>query len=199
MWLGKRLFDLFFAVLGLIALSPVFAVIAIWIKKDSEGPVFFRQERVGLGGHPFRIHKFRTMRMDNHGLLVTVGGDPRITRSGNFLRKYKLDELAQIIDVLKGDMSFVGPRPEVPRYVAAYPEEIKQKALSVRPGITDWASLEFKDENDILRDSKDPEKDYIEKILPAKLKYHLKYVESASFLGDIKVILLTLKAIFFRG
>ncbi|MFM6929118.1 MAG: sugar transferase [Bdellovibrio sp.] len=199
MWLGKRVFDLIFSLGGLVVLSPILIALSMWIKMDSKGPVFFRQERVGLDGRLFFIHKFRTMRTANQGLLITVAGDPRITRSGSFLRKYKLDELAQLLDVLKGDMSFVGPRPEVSRYVAAYPEEVRIKTLSVRPGITDWASIEFKDENDILRESVDPEKDYIEKILPIKLKYHLAYVESASFFGDIKVILLTLKAIFFRG
>lgn len=201
MWLGKRLFDLFFAGIGICLLFPLFLVMAIWVKIDSKGPVFFRQERVGRDGKIFRIHKFRTMSVnaEKMGLQITVGQDSRITKSGFFLRKYKLDELPQLIDVVLGDMSLVGPRPEVPRYVEAYPAECRSKALSVRPGVTDWASIEFKDESSILGSSQSPEEDYIEKILPIKLKYHMQYVDSASFLEDVKIIFLTLKAIFFRG
>lgn len=198
MWLGKRLFDFILAGAGLLVLSPLFMIIAIWIKRDSQGPVFFRQERVGLNGEIFRIHKFRTMitNAESKGLQLTVGLDTRVTKSGSFLRKYKLDELPQLIDVVLGDMSLVGPRPEVPKYVAFYPSEIKSIALSVRPGITDAASIQLKDENEILGSSTQPEKDYIEKILPMKLKYHLEYVSTASFVGDLKLIFQTLKEIF---
>ena len=198
MWLGKRFFDFVFSLLGLLVLSPIFLTVALWVKRDSVGPIFFRQVRVGLNGKEFRIHKFRTMRMDAEakGLQITVGEDPRITYSGRFLRKYKIDELPQLIDVLFGSMSLVGPRPEVPKYVAQYPPNIKSIALSVRPGITDRASIEFKDENEILGASAQPEKDYVEKVLPIKLRYHLEYASNASFLGDLKLIFLTLKEIF---
>ncbi|WP_413944575.1 sugar transferase [Bdellovibrio sp. HCB-162] len=198
MWLGKRIFDFALAIVGLVVLSPLFVLIAIWIKLDSPGPIFFRQTRVGLRGSTFRIHKFRTMRTDaeKNGPQLTVGRDVRVTHSGELLRKYKIDELPQLIDVLIGNMSFVGPRPEVPRYVAKYPAEIREKALSVRPGITDRASIEFKDENVILGTSSDPERDYVEKILPIKLKYHLEYIARASLLEDLKLIFLTLKEIF---
>lgn len=198
MWLGKRQFDFVLALMGLLALSPLFLVVAAWIKFDSRGPVFFRQVRVGLNGQTFRIHKFRTMRIDAEkmGPQLTIGQDSRVTSSGQFLRKYKLDELAQLLDVLQGKMSFVGPRPEVPRYVEKYPEALKGKALSVRPGITDWASLEFKDENEILGQSADPERDYVEKIIPIKLKYHLQYIENASMGQDLVLIFRTLKEIF---
>lgn len=198
MWLGKRLFDFISSALGLLVLSPVFLVLVIWIKKDSKGPVFFRQVRVGLKGKTFRIHKFRTMRVDAEklGLQITVGEDQRITSAGHFLRKYKLDELPQLIDVFLGDMSLVGPRPEVPKYVDKYPEQARTAALSVKPGVTDRASIEFKDENLILAGSQDPEKDYVEKILPIKLKYHMDYAANASFMGDLKLIFLTLKEIF---
>lgn len=198
MWVGKRIFDFVLATIGLVILSPLFILIALWIKMDSSGPVFFRQTRVGLNGRVFRIHKFRTMRTDAEkiGPQITVGRDARVTRSGELLRKYKIDELPQLIDVLVGSMSFVGPRPEVPRYVDKYPADVKEKALSVRPGITDRASIEFKDENEILGGSSDPEKDYVEKILPIKLKYHLEYVASASLSEDLKLIFLTLKEIF---
>ncbi|MEK2645212.1 sugar transferase [Bdellovibrio sp. BCCA] len=198
MWLGKRVFDFVLAMIGLVVLSPLFILIALWIKMDSAGPIFFRQTRVGLNGRVFRIHKFRTMRTDAEkiGPQLTVGRDARVTRSGELLRKYKIDELPQLIDVLVGSMSFVGPRPEVPRYVDKYPAGVKEKALSVRPGITDRASIEFKDENEILGGSADPEKDYVEKILPIKLKYHLEYVARASLSEDLKLIFLTLKEIF---
>nr|WP_295903189.1 sugar transferase [uncultured Bdellovibrio sp.] len=198
MWLGKRQFDFILALIGLLVLSPLFLVVAAWIKFDSKGPVFFRQVRVGLKGKTFRIHKFRTMSTDAEkiGPQLTIGKDSRVTLSGQFLRRYKLDELPQLLDVLQGKMSFVGPRPEVPRYVEKYPEALKDKALSVRPGITDWASLEFKDENEILGQSEDPERDYVEKIIPIKLKYHLQYIENASMSQDLELIFRTLKEIF---
>jgi lipopolysaccharide/colanic/teichoic acid biosynthesis glycosyltransferase len=148
--MGKRLFDLAFALLALMGIAPVLLLAALWIKVDSVGPVFFRQVRVGRDGREFRIYKFRTMgaASESAGLQITVGVDPRITRSGHFLRRYKIDELPQFLNVLMGDMSIVGPRPEVPRYVALYSPEQRRVVLSVRPGITDLASLEYKDEND---------------------------------------------------
>ena len=170
--LAKRLFDLFFTIPGLLLLAPVMACLSIWIKLDSEGPVFFRQERVGRRGKSFKIYKFRTMCLNAEakGRQITVGNDPRITQSGFFLRKYKLDELPQLLNVFIGEMSLVGPRPEVPRYVAMYPEDIRQIVLSVPPGITDFASIEYKDENEILGRAIDPQKAYIEEVLPIKVK-----------------------------
>ena len=193
----KRWFDLLASGLGLIALSPLLMLIALLIKLDSKGPVFFRQERVGRFGKVFRIHKFRTMITDaeRKGLQITVGADARVTRVGGTLRKYKLDELPQLIDVLIGDMSLVGPRPEVPRYVACYPEETKDIVLSVRPGITDRASIEYKDENRILGLAEDPHRAYVEQVLPVKLGYYINYVRRRTFLGDLKIILATLVAI----
>ena len=195
--IAKRLFDLFFTIPGLILLSPLFTIIATWIKFDSQGPVFFRQERVGRYGKLFRIFKFRTMCTDAEakGRQITVGADPRITRSGAFLRKYKLDELPQLLNVLAGEMSLVGPRPEVPRYVALYPENVREHVLSVPPGITDYASIEYKDENDILGRAVDPDKAYIEEVMPAKLAYYLRYVAGRSLWVDLKLIVKTIKAI----
>lgn len=193
----KRGFDLFASAFGLLLLSPVFLVLAFLIKIDSPGPVFFRQERVGRQGRLFRIHKFRTMVTDaeRKGLQITVGADARVTRVGAVLRRFKLDELPQLIDVVLGDMSLVGPRPEVPRYVACYPEGIRQIVLSVRPGITDRASIEYKDENRILGLANDPHRAYVEEVLPVKLRYYADYVANRSFFGDIRIILATLVAI----
>lgn len=190
----KRIFDFFFAMLGLFLLLPVFVVAALWVKVDSSGPIFFRQERIGKSGKPFQIFKFRTMVVNAEalGARVTVGADARITGSGVFLRKYKLDELPQLINVLKGEMSLVGPRPEVAEYVAYWPEEIRGLILSVSPGITDFASIEFHDEASILAKSKDPQRAYIEEILPIKQNYYLRYVRERSLLLDIKLIMLTL-------
>lgn len=198
--MGKRVLDLFGAALGLLLFSPLLAFIAIWIKLDSRGSIFFRQERVGRHGQPFRIHKFRTMVVDAEarGLQLTTGKDPRITRSGEFLRKYKLDELAQLFDVLYGDMSLVGPRPEVPKYVAHYPPELKDIALSVKPGITDFASIEYRDENRILATAPDPEAAYIRHVLPVKLKYHKKYATEQSVLLDLYLICKTAVLVFGR-
>ncbi|ACD95206.1 sugar transferase [Trichlorobacter lovleyi] len=195
----KRLFDLFFSFLGVVLLAPLFLFISFWIKSDSHGPVFFRQERVGRFGKPFRIFKFRTMCLDAEakGRQITVGEDPRITRSGRFLRHYKLDELPQLLNVIWGEMSLVGPRPEVPRYVAMYPPEVRDLVLSVPPGITDYASIEYKDENAILGRAKDPDKAYIEEILPVKLAYYQRYTTSRSLWIDFKLILATFKTIFF--
>jgi lipopolysaccharide/colanic/teichoic acid biosynthesis glycosyltransferase len=193
----KRWFDLLACGLGLIALSPLFLLVAILIKLDSRGPIFFRQERVGRFGKAFQIHKFRTMVTDAemNGLQITVGADARVTRVGRTLRKYKLDELPQLIDVLLGDMSLVGPRPEVRRYVAFYPEEMKDIILSVRPGITDRASIEYKDENRILGLAEDANRAYVEEVLPVKLGYYVDYVKGRTFLGDLKIIFATLVAI----
>jgi lipopolysaccharide/colanic/teichoic acid biosynthesis glycosyltransferase len=195
--IAKRLFDLLCAGLGLLFLAPLFLLIALMIKLDTAGPVFFRQERVGRFGIHFRIHKFRTMTVNAEakGLQLTTGNDGRITRTGQWLRKYKLDELAQLIDVVLGKMSLVGPRPEVPRYVAMYPEAARKIILSVRPGITDLASIEFKDENEILTVSKDPERDYIEKILPKKIHLYQKYVSERSLWFDLALIFKTIRAI----
>jgi lipopolysaccharide/colanic/teichoic acid biosynthesis glycosyltransferase len=196
--ISKRLFDLFCSGLGLFFLSPLFLIIAVLITLDSKGPVFFRQERVGLNGRVFRIHKFRTMSVDaeRKGLQVTVGTDHRITRVGAVLRKYKLDELAQLIDVFAGDMGLVGPRPEVPKYIAFYPAKVRAEVLSVRPGITDWASIKFKDENDILGRALDPEKAYVEEVLPIKQHYYVEYVRGRSFFGDLRIIFVTLFVVF---
>lgn len=195
--IAKRIFDLVFSLAGLILLSPLFLIIALLIKLDSPGAVFFRQTRVGRGGEPFRIHKFRTMATEAsaRSLQLTVGADPRITRTGRWLRKYKLDELPQLIDVVRGKMSLVGPRPEVPEYVKCYSREQKDIVLSVRPGITDNASIEYRDENAILAESDNPEQDYIEKIMPIKLGYYLRYVAERSMTGDIAIILRTFRAV----
>lgn len=175
--------------LGLIILSPLFAVVALWIKLDSRGPVFYRQVRVGRGKKDFRIFKFRSMRPDSDRKgLITVGGrDPRVTRSGYYIRKYKLDEFPQLINVFLGDMSLVGPRPEVRKYVDMYtPEQLR--ILDVRPGITSLASIRYRDENEILASSSDPERTYIEEIMPDKIKIDLEYVGKAGLMTDIKVI-----------
>jgi lipopolysaccharide/colanic/teichoic acid biosynthesis glycosyltransferase len=189
-------FDICASLLGLIVLFPIFLMIAIWIKCDSLGPVFFRQQRVGRFGMPFCIHKFRTMRMDSETKgRLTVGLDSRITSSGHFLRKSKLDELPQLIDILLGKMSLVGPRPEVQEFIDEYPDVVRDKVLSVRPGITDLASIEMVDENAVLGQYDDARQAYIDIILPLKQKYYLDYVDSRSFWLDLKIIFLTLKRI----
>jgi lipopolysaccharide/colanic/teichoic acid biosynthesis glycosyltransferase len=195
--MAKRWFDWLASGIGLVLLAPLLLVLAVWIKLDSSGPVFFRQERVGRGGKLFRIHKFRTMVTDaeRRGLQITVGADARVTRVGQWLRKYKLDELPQLLDVWLGHMSLVGPRPEVPRYVACYPAKVRDVVLSVRPGITDRASIEFKDENLILGRAADPDKAYVEEVLPIKLKYYVEYIETNSLLGDVYLIIRTFAAL----
>ena len=191
----KRLFDIISSSAGLIFLSPVFLFVAIWIKLDSKGPVFYRQVRVGKNGRDFRIYKFRSMRRgaDKKGLITVGGRDPRVTRSGYYIRKYKLDELPQLINVFTGEMSVVGPRPEVRKYVDLYTEE-QLKVLSVKPGITDIASIKYRNENELLDKADNPDKMYTEVIMPDKLKYNLEYIEKASFLYDIKLIFRTFKA-----
>lgn len=195
--IAKRLFDLFWTIPSLFLLSPIFLFIGVWVKIDSPGPVFFRQERVGRFGKSFRIFKFRTMCLDaeSKGRQITVGADPRITRSGNFLRKTKLDELPQLINVILGEMTLVGPRPEVPRYVALYPTDVRERVLSVPPGITDNASIEYKDESTILGQAADPDKAYIEEVMPIKLEYYQRYVAERSLWLDFTLILRTLREI----
>ena len=197
----KRLFDLIFAGAGLVVLAPLLLGIALWIKLDSAGPVFFRQQRVGRFGVLFRIHKFRTMRDDApaHGPQLTIGADPRITRAGRFLRASKLDEVPQLFDVLTGTMSLVGPRPEVPRYVALYPPALRDKVLSVRPGITDPASIEYRDESALLATAADPERVYVEQVMPAKLRRAARYVDEISLRGDLRLIGATLRALWARA
>lgn len=187
----KRLFDVICAALGLVVLSPVLLLAALWVKLDSPGPALFRQTRVGRRGVPFTIHKFRTMRVAP-GAAITVGADPRITRSGHVLRQTKLDELPQLWDVLRGAMSLVGPRPELPHYVALYPAALREHVLSVRPGITDPASLAFSHEAELLAAASDPEREYREVILPAKLQLSADYAARASLATDLKLILATL-------
>lgn len=180
-------------------LSPVLLAVALWVKLDSPGPVFFRQVRVGRGGSLFRIHKFRTMQVntERQGQL-TVGADSRVTGAGRFLRKSKIDELPQLLDVLYGDMSLVGPRPEVPKYVAHYPDEVRDIVLSVRPGITDWASIRMIDENEILGKAADPEQAYIDEVLPEKLAYYVRYAQTHSLAEDVRIIFATLLKIVKR-
>ncbi|MCC2626031.1 MAG: hypothetical protein K0R14_1904 [Burkholderiales bacterium] len=196
----KRIFDIVCSLMGLIILSPLFIIIAVLVKYTTPGPVFFRQIRVGHYGHEFSIYKFRTMvvNAENMGLHITVGDDARVTILGKFLRKTKLDELAQLINVLKGDMSLVGPRPEVPEYVKIYPQEIKDIVLSVRPGITDWASIKMIDENLLLAKVNNPEQMYLNQILPQKLGYAVKYVKTRSFITDLIIIVTTIGRIFIR-
>jgi len=196
----KRLFDFIASFFGLILLTFIFVLAALWIKIDSRGPIFFRQERVGFQGSIFRIHKFRTMVLDaeKKGKQITVGADSRITSVGGFLRKYKLDELPQLIDVLVGNMSLVGPRPEVSKYIDYYSDDEKHDVLSVKPGITDNASIEFRDESELLTSSKDPEATYISEVLPRKIALYRKYVRERSFFGDVAIIFKTIFLIIKR-
>jgi lipopolysaccharide/colanic/teichoic acid biosynthesis glycosyltransferase len=186
---ARRALDLLIAIPATLLLLPVFAVIAIWIKFDSSGPIFFLQERIGLGGHPFRIFKFRTMVVDaeQRGTQITIGRDPRITHCGHFLRQYRFDELPQLFNVLRGEMSIVGPRPEVPRYVALYSDEQRQ-ILAYRPGITSPASIAFSNESEILSRYTDPENFYRTKLMPAKIAVDLHYSTQATALSDCLVI-----------
>ena len=188
----KRIFDILASGCGLLILSPLFLVLAIWIKLDSKGPVFYRQVRVGKDSKDFRIYKFRSMRTDaDKSSLITIGGrDPRVTYSGYYIRKYKLDELAQLINVFIGDMSLVGPRPEVRRYVDMYTPE-QMKVLEVKPGITDYASIEYIDENMLLEESSDPHKTYIEEVMPAKLALNMKYIKNPTLFEYFKLIFMT--------
>lgn len=190
----KRFLDLFWSVLGIWATGPIMAAACLWVKLDSKGPFFYRQERIGLNGKPFKIFKFRTMiiNADKVGTLITVGGrDPRITTSGYWLRKFKIDELPQFINVLYGQMSFVGPRPEVKKYVDLYTPQ-QREVLSVRPGITDIASIAYRNENEILEKKPDPEKYYQEVIMQRKLKLNMLYIKKRNVCSDIYVILRTI-------
>ncbi len=192
----KRLFDIVVSSVLLMLLSPVFAVLAIAIKLDSKGPVFYRQTRVTRYGEEFRIFKFRSMVTDaDKGSLLTVGGDSRITKTGKFIRKYKLDEFSQLIDVFRGTMTFVGTRPEVPKYVKKYTPEM-MATLLLPAGITSEASIYYKDENELLDAADDVEKTYLEVVLPDKMKYNLAAIRSFSFIDDIKVMILTVLAVF---
>ena len=192
----KRLFDIVASGCGLLILSPIFIILAIWIKLDSKGPVFYRQVRVGFHNKDFRIFKFRSMRVEaDKGSLVTIGGhDPRVTRSGYFIRKYKLDEFPQLINVFIGEMSLVGPRPEVRHYVDYWTTE-QMHVLDVRPGITDPASIKFRNENELMEKAEDPENYYINVIMQEKIKLYLDYVQNANFWYDIKLIFKTFMVI----
>jgi len=190
--MSKRLFDLFFSGVGLLFLLPLLIIVATLVKLNSRGPVFFIQERIGRNFHPFGIFKFRSMAIDasTNGPLITVEGDKRVTRIGKYLRKYKIDELPQLINVFIGDMSLVGPRPEVKKYVDLFRKDY-ERLLTVRPGITDPASITFSREESVLLASADWEKDYVEKILPEKIRLALTYLENPSILTDVKLILQT--------
>lgn len=199
--MAKRAFDIVCSAIGLLLLAPLLIVIAALVALDSPGPILFRQERVGRYGRRFRIHKFRTMRHSpaSAGPSLTAGADLRVTRVGAVLRRYKLDELPQLIDVVLGDMSLVGPRPEVPEYVAHYSESDREAVLSVRPGITDRASLEYSDESALLAGAADPHRFYIDEVLPMKLRHYREYVSSHSMIGDIRIILATIGKVFFAA
>jgi lipopolysaccharide/colanic/teichoic acid biosynthesis glycosyltransferase len=199
--MAKRAFDLLLSAVLLLLLAPLLIGLALWVRLDSPGPVFFRQERVGRHGRLFRIHKLRTMVNDatSRGPALTVGADPRITRAGAFLRGHRLDELPQLIDVLQGHMSLVGPRPELPRYVAHYPPGLRDRALAVRPGITDPSSLDWLDEASVLAAAADPEREYIDHILPAKLLAAASYAERATLASDLGVLWRTARVLFGAG
>ena len=194
----KRLFDIVFSLFGLILISPLLLVVAVLIKISSPGPVFYRGERIGKSGKPFRIFKFRTMvaNAENLGGPSTAGDDPRLTKIGNFLKKYQLDELPQLINVMAGDMSLVGPRPEVKIYIDMMTEEERSVILSTKPGMTDLASLWNFHENEVLKGSADPEKTYMEKIRPEKIRLQMEYVKNRSFLLDLKIVIKTILRIF---
>lgn len=189
----KRLFDITASFFGILILSPLFIFISLWVGLSSKGGVFYKQIRVGKNNKDFKLYKFRSMRVnsDKQGLLTVGSKDSRITKAGYFIRKYKIDELPQLINVLKGDMSFVGPRPEVRRYVDLYSEE-QMKVLSVRPGITDPASIKYRNENDLLSSASNPEEYYIQHIMPDKLKINIDYINTRTFVKDIKIIFQTI-------
>lgn len=192
----KRIFDIGASFFGLVILSPILLLIAIFIKIDSKGPVLFKQQRVGKNKKKFEIYKFRTMVTDAEkiGKQITIGNDSRITNVGKFIRKCKLDELPQLLNVLSGEMSLVGPRPEVPKYVELY-DEYQEQILLVKPGITDYASIEFRNENEILGKSSSPEETYIKDIMPTKIELNVKYIKNISLYEDLKLIIKTVKAI----
>ncbi len=189
----KRLFDVVCSFFGLLVLSPLFVFLSLWVGLGSKGGVFYKQKRVGRFNKDFTLYKFRSMRVgaDKKGLLTIGGKDSRVTKAGLFIRKYKLDELPQLLNVLKGDMSFVGPRPEVRKYVDMYTER-QLKVLDVRPGITDLASIKYRNENDLLAAADNPEQYYIDVVMQDKLALNLQYIETRTFLGDIKLIFRTI-------
>jgi len=195
----KRILDITFSLIGLLLLSPLFIITAILIKIDSPGPLFFRQARVGKGFKEFKIYKFRTMYSNTkkNEITTTISGDPRITRVGKFLRRTKIDELPQLVNVFLGNMSLVGPRPDVPKYVAMFKKDY-DIILTIRPGITDFSSIEFVNEEEILKKYKDPEEGYIKDILPREIELYKKYVREKSLFVDIKLIFLTLKKLILR-
>lgn len=195
----KRLLDFIIVFIGLLVLVPFFLIVAILIKLDSSGPVFYMQERVGRNGTIFKLFKFRSMRIDSDkSVLITIGKrDPRITATGYFLRKFKIDELPQLLNVLKGEMSLVGPRPEVEKFVKLYTAD-QQRVLSVKPGITDYASIEFRNENELLEGKADPIDFYVREIMPEKLRLNLMYIDNQSLLTDIRIIFKTLFLIISR-
>lgn len=198
---AKRVFDVLASLTALIVLSPVLMLTALAIRLDSQGPILFRQERVGKNGRIFRIRKFRSMRVVQCEEVreITVGQDSRITPVGRFIRMTKIDELPQLVDVLVGSMSIVGPRPEVPRYVALYPPELKAEVLSVRPGITDRASVMFRNESELLAQSSEPEQFYVNEILPRKLAIYADYARQVSLAEDCRIIWATLRSLFQSG
>jgi lipopolysaccharide/colanic/teichoic acid biosynthesis glycosyltransferase len=191
----KRLFDCVAAGAGLVLVSPVCAIVAILVRATSPGPILFRQERVGLDGMPFNIRKFRTMRIDHGGPAVSTASDHRITAVGRVLRKSKIDELPQLLDVLQGKMSLVGPRPEVPAYVELWPVHLREQILSVRPGITDPASIAYRNEADELEKADEPESYYLDVILPRKAEMYAKYVREQSFAGDLRILIATARSL----
>lgn len=195
--MAKRIFDIFFSIVGLLCIAPVFLLLSLLIALDSKGGVFYKQMRIGKNLKPFKLFKFRSMHTnaDKKGLLTVGNKDNRITKVGYYLRKYKLDELPQLINVLIGDMSIVGPRPEVEKYVKMYNNE-QLKVFNVKPGITDWASIKYVNENELLAQSANPEQTYIQEIMPAKLILNLEYVKNNNLFVDFKIIFLTIKAIF---
>ena len=193
---AKRAMDVGLCLIALPLLLPLMTGIAVVVKLDSPGPALFRQQRVGRGGALFRIHKFRTMYVhDGAGPLITAQHDARVTRAGRWLRATKLDELPQLIDVLKGDMSLVGPRPEVPRYMALYADDVRRRILSVRPGITDRAAIEFRDEAALLAEAADLERVYVERVMPVKQRYYLDYVAQRTLIGDLRILFDTVRAL----
>ena len=191
--IAKRILDATVSAVALILLSPLLAFLALWVRIDSPGPAIFRQQRVGLRGKPFDILKFRSMHVTQDGPEITASGDSRISKSGKFLRKYKLDELPQLWNVLVGDMSLVGPRPEVPRYVAYWPADARVEILSMRPGITDPTALEMFDEASLLAAAPDPERKYIEELLPLKVAGYLRYARRQNFVSDLLIIVRTVR------
>jgi lipopolysaccharide/colanic/teichoic acid biosynthesis glycosyltransferase len=191
-FLAKRIFDIVSSIIALVIFSPVLIIISVWIVLDSRGGIFYRQIRVGKNRKEFGLYKFRSMRPDSDKAgQITIGNDARVTKVGRFIRRFKIDEIPQLINILKGDMSVVGPRPEVPKYVNMYSEE-QLKVLTVLPGLTDFASIEYLDEQKILGAAPDPDKAYIEEVMPSKLKLNLKYIAERSFWLDIKLIFRTI-------